>query len=214
MTPDQLAKHYASLLDGELLKLSRQASELLPEAQQALASELRKRGLDPSEAESDAPVSLPPVPVEYAEAEIDPDEQAIIRRFRDFPEAMVAKSVLDSVGIERFLADENMIRMNWLLSNLFGGLKLKVRQEDVNAALDVLDQPIPASFDVDGIGSYQQPSCPKCSSLDIAFEKFDKRWWGVAVFVNFPVLIPRNRWYCWACGHSWKDLREAEIQQQ
>ena len=144
MTPDELAKQYASLLDGELLKLARQSSELLPEAQQVLTAELRKRGLNPPEP--DEPVPLPPVPPEYLEANVDPDEVVVIRKFRDFPEAMVAKGALDSAGIECFLADENMIRMDWFYSHLLGGLKLAVREEDVNAALDVLEQPIPPSF--------------------------------------------------------------------
>jgi hypothetical protein len=135
MTPDELAKQYASMLDGELLKLARQSSELLPQAQQALSAELLKRGIDPSEAGTDALVPRPPVPPEYLEGEVDPDEVVVIRKFRDFPEAMIAKGSLDAAGIECFLADENMIRMNWLYSNFFGGLKLAVREEDVDSAL-------------------------------------------------------------------------------
>jgi hypothetical protein len=208
MNPEELAKHYASMLDGELLKLARQSSELLPEAQQALAAELRKRELDPPEP--DKPVPLPPVPHEYVEANVDPDEVVVIRKFRDFPEAMIAKGSLDAAGIECFLADENMIRMNWLYSNFLGGLKLAVREEDVDAALDVLEQPIPPSFEVDGIGGYEQPRCPKCSSLDIEFEKFDKRWWGVGMYANLPLLITKDRWKCWSCGHRWKETPDAE----
>ena len=213
MTPDELAKHYASMLDGELLKLFRQSSQLLPQAQQALSAELLKRGIDPSEAGTDALVPRPPVPPEYLEGEVDPDEVVVIRKFRDFPEAMIAKGSLDAAGIECFLADENMIRMNWLYSNFFGGLKLAVREEDVDSALDVLEQPIPASFEVDGIGGYEQPRCPKCSSLDIEFEKFDKRWWGVGMYANLPLLITKDRWKCWACGHRWKETPDAEHEQ-
>lgn len=208
MANDGFAEHYASLLDGELLKLARQSSELLPGAQHALTAELRKRGLNPPEAGGDESPPLPPVPSEYLEAEVDPDEVVVIRKFRDFPEAMVAKGALDSAGIECFLADENMIRMDWFYSNLLGGLKLAVREEDVNAALDVLEQPLPAEFDVEGLGKFEQPRCPECSSLGIVFESIDKQLSVATMFLNFPVPVPRNRWKCQACGHTWRGSDE------
>jgi hypothetical protein len=33
--------------------------------------------------------------------------------------------------------DDNMIRMDWFISNLLGGIKLKVRAEDAEAASDM-----------------------------------------------------------------------------
>jgi hypothetical protein len=47
---------------------------------------------------------------------------------------------LDSAGIESFLADENVIRMNWLWSNALGGVKLQVRKTDVAVASELLEQ--------------------------------------------------------------------------
>ena len=57
------------------------------------------------------------------------------------PEAQIAESILDSAGIDCFLADENAIRMDWLWSNLLGGFKLMVRPEDLDAATQLLDHP-------------------------------------------------------------------------
>ena len=37
-----------------------------------------------------------------------------VRRFRDLPEALVAKGLLDSANIGCFLSDENTVRMDWL----------------------------------------------------------------------------------------------------
>jgi len=62
-----------------------------------------------------------------------------IRQFRDLPQALLAKSVLDSAGIECFLGDDNLIRMDWLWSNLLGGIKLRVRQEDALVASRLLE---------------------------------------------------------------------------
>ena len=52
----------------------------------------------------------------------------------------MAKSILDSAGIESFLADENVISMNWLYSNALGGVKLQVRNADAAIASDLLNQ--------------------------------------------------------------------------
>ena len=54
------------------------------------------------------------------------NEQAqfvILRRYRDLPEAVTAKSILDSERIDCFLSDENLVRMDWFWSGLLGGVK-------------------------------------------------------------------------------------------
>jgi hypothetical protein len=68
-------------------------------------------------------------------------EFVILRRYRDVPEAMVVKSILDFSGIECFLTDENLIRMDWFWSGLLGGVKLWVRQQDIEEeAQNLIDQ--------------------------------------------------------------------------
>ena len=64
----------------------------------------------------------------------------MVKRFRDLPEAFVAKSILDSAEIDSFLADENIVRIDWLYSNLVGGAKLMVRPEDLDEAKALLDE--------------------------------------------------------------------------
>ena len=128
-----------------------------------------------------------------------------IRQFRDLPEALLAKGALDSAEIESFLVDDNMIRMDWFYSNLVGGIKLCVKQEDADAALDLLEQSIPEEFEVEGIGQYQQPRCPKCQSLDIAFEDLNQPVaWVSAYALGFPIALRRERWVCHSCGERWR----------
>jgi hypothetical protein len=81
---------------------------------------------------------------------------------QNLPEALLAKGILDSSGIECFLTDDNMVRMDWFISNLLGGVKLLVNREDVEAATAILDEPTPELLDVEGVGEYQQPRCPEC----------------------------------------------------
>jgi len=64
----------------------------------------------------------------------------MVKRFRDLPQAFVAKSILDSAEIDSFLADENIVRIDWFYSNLVGGSKLMVRPEDLDAAKALLDE--------------------------------------------------------------------------
>jgi hypothetical protein len=79
-----------------------------------------------------------------------------------------------------------MIRMDWFISNLLGGIKLKVRAEDAEAASEILNQPIPAMLDVEGVENFEQPRCPRCQSLDVAFIEY------------------KHGWTCSACGNEWK----------
>jgi hypothetical protein len=73
--------------------------------------------------------------------DIPASELVTIRLIRDFPDALLAKNLLEASGIECFLADENIVNVNWLLSNAVGNMKLQVRKEDAEAALEILDQP-------------------------------------------------------------------------
>jgi hypothetical protein len=73
------------------------------------------------------------------------------------PDAFLFSSVLDSAGIECYLADENTIRMDWFWSNLLGGIKLCVRKTDAGEASSLLEQGVPEKFDVEGVEEYQQP---------------------------------------------------------
>ena len=50
----------------------------------------------------------------------------------------------------RDLGDQNMVRMDWFISNLLGGIKLQVKRDDVEEALALLDEEVPKSFEVEG----------------------------------------------------------------
>lgn len=52
------------------------------------------------------------------------NEPITLYRYRDLPEAVIAQGMLASAGIESFLRDENTIRMDWMLSQLIGGVRL------------------------------------------------------------------------------------------
>jgi len=133
---NRLAQFYAALTEGELQQLAREAGSLTDEAKAALESEISRRELQGNAvAEPAAEAEDSAVPGGGAELR----DLLTIRQFRDLPEALLAKSVLDSAGIECFLGDDNLIRMDWLWSNLLGGIKLRVRQEDAIVASRLLE---------------------------------------------------------------------------
>jgi hypothetical protein len=49
--------------------------------------------------------------------------------------AHLAKTKLESEGIQCFIFDEYTSSMNWFFNNAIGGIKLKVRGEDYGKAL-------------------------------------------------------------------------------
>ncbi len=69
-------------------------------------------------------------------------ELATIRVFVDLSEALFAKGSLESAGIECFLMDENMVRLDWLIVNVLGGIKLMVPVEDAATAQAFLNRPM------------------------------------------------------------------------
>jgi len=71
------------------------------------------------------------------------DALILIATFSHPFEAHLAKGKLESEGIEAFIADENIVGINWLYSNLVGGVKLKVREEDRDRALKLLQEKVP-----------------------------------------------------------------------
>jgi hypothetical protein len=126
----------------------------------------------------------------------------------------LAQGSLDSAGIESVLSDDNMVRMNWFMSNLVSGIKLCVKQQDADAAVEVLEQPISPTMEVEGAGSFDQPSCPKCNSLDVSFETLNKPVAYVSAWVAFPVPLRRERWKCLACGHKWQESENERIDRE
>jgi hypothetical protein len=135
-----------------------------------------------------------------------------IRQFRDLPEAFLAKGSLESAGIECHLGDDNIVRLDWFYSNLVGGVKLQVRPKDVEAANEILSQPIPEGFEVDGVGNYEQPRCPECGSFDVAFEALNKPVAYTGAYFSLPLPIHNRGWKCHACKHSWGQENSGEIQ--
>jgi Putative prokaryotic signal transducing protein len=127
----------------------------------------------------------------------------VIRRFRDLPEALLAKGSLESSGIKSFLLDDNTVRMDWLWSNLLGGVKVLVDTNDAETAKEILSQPTSEELELESAEVYRQPHCPNCQSLDVNFQELYKPIAFGSLFVNFPLPVHRRGWTCHSCRHDW-----------
>jgi hypothetical protein len=190
----RLAANYAGMTDGELQRLVRNAESLTELAWDALEDEMERRHLEYAD---DA--------VPEARQEMEMRELVTIRQFRDLPEALLAKGSLESAGIPCFLADENLVRLDWFISNFIGGIKLNVRSADVENAQNLLNEPILEGLYVHGVGLYEQPRCPKCQSLDVNFQELDRPIAYMTAFLHVPIPVQRTGWRCHACDAEWQD---------
>ena len=132
----RLTDLYSRMTDAEIQELAEDAASLTDVARQALNDEMASRGLDPLQPDAGEP-----------QDEVALRQMVTIRSFPDVMQAWLAKSSLESAGIECCLADDNMVRLDWGISIVLGGVKLQVRPEDAEAAIGMLDQPVPEEPD-------------------------------------------------------------------
>lgn len=188
----RLTQAYAAMTDGELLKLAAKPESLTDAAWESLEDELDRRHLE-----------IPSEPAEAAE-KVDFRRLVTIRQFRDLPEALLAKGSLESAGIQCFLRDDNLVRLDWFISNFVGGVKLCVNPEDADTAKRLLEEPILEGMYVHGVGLYEQPRCPKCQSLDVNFQELDRPIAYLSAFLRVPMPIQRKGWRCHSCNAEWE----------
>jgi Putative prokaryotic signal transducing protein len=200
-TPEQervrVAGVYSAMSDEELGQIAASRDDLSAVAREALLGEAARRGLKMA--------ITPP----RGEDVFEFNETVTLRQFRDLPEALLAKGSLESAGIQAYLVDDNMVRMDWFISNLLGGIKLKVRPEDAEAASEILNQPIPEMLDIEGVGNFEQPKCPRCQSLDVSYEELNKAISYTTAYAGVPVPVYKKGWTCHACRNEWEEQGSA-----
>jgi hypothetical protein len=136
------------------------------------------------------------------------DELVTIASFSHAPEAYVTFTKLQAEGILSFIADDYMVTMNWLWSNVLHGVKIRVRESDVEAAVKILDS-IPKELPED---NYESERCPECNSVDTRYYIFNLRAiyiiWLITFFISsdygFPLPFFKFKWKCNKCGHQWR----------
>jgi hypothetical protein len=197
-SPENLAAQYAQMSETELMELARSYEGLLEIAQVALRAEFARRGLEPPLVEE---------PEEWEFRRL-----VTVRRYRDLAEAYVGRSLLESASIPAWIADENLVRMDWFYSNLVGGMRLQVDERDEAVAREILEERAPETITYGEEEVYIQPTCPKCGSAEISLGGGTERGRSlVALYVlSIPVPPREATWHCEACDTQWADAENDE----
>jgi len=193
----QLVKHYRSLMDGELEELAREGDALTDDARASLRAEIARRGL--------AVIVKEPEP---ASPEPERGEIITVQIFNDVSSALIAKTILESAGIECLVSNESIIRTDGV--SAVGGIRLQVAQRNAAAAAALLEAEIPENFMVTGVGEFVQPRCPGCNSLDVSCEGLPERETNTRLFAAMPVTGNEGMWKCNDCGLEWPESKPGE----
>jgi hypothetical protein len=122
-------------------------------------------------------------------------------------DAHLARTRLEAEGISCVVNDEYLVRVDWLLSNAIGGVKLKVPASEAAQARDIL-RPRPRLVAVAdaGVPGDGEMICPRCRSDDVYYARYSRRIAGVfIILLGFLVPWRDRRWTCKQCGYAWKE---------
>ncbi len=190
-SPEDLAAQYAAMSETELMELARSYDGLMEIAQAALRAEFARRGIEPPLVE-------------------EPDEPEFrrlvtVQTYRDLTGALVGRSLLESTGIPAWIADENLVRMNWFLSNAVGGMRLQVDEGDEAAAREILEEEVPPTIDYGEEEVYEQPTCPRCGLADITLGDGTESGRSLVALSLMSIPVPPREaaWHCETCGADW-----------
>ena len=116
-------------------------------------------------------------------------------------EMVISKSKLDANGIECFVRDELTVQVNNFYSNAIGGVKLDVREEDAERAVQILKE----SNDINVSYSESNIKCQHCGSGNIDGKKFNgKLSLLIWVALGIPIPIFSSKYHCYDCHKDYK----------
>ncbi|MBU0494185.1 MAG: hypothetical protein KKA73_24265 [Chloroflexi bacterium] len=177
--------------------------EELGRDQEALASYQRALAVKPGlRAAADNLVAL--------ESELGFEDRLItIAAFSHQAEAHIPQARLEAEGIWSFIADRETVGANWLYSNAVGGVKLQVRDTDLDRAIEILGiEPPEIEFDdADWMDEEQddESTCPSCQSDNIHYERFAMRpLFATWLLFGIPLPFLKRMWKCNDCGYEWR----------
>ena len=138
------------------------------------------------------------------------DDLVQIAAYWNVIEASLPRARLEWRGIKCFLFDEHIVTVNWLYSLAVGGVKLKVKESDVEEAFEIIQEPPPAPIaeeDVVGEDS-DEPYCPQCRSWAVYHEMFARQLvFASWILLQFPLPFLSRKWKCLKCGYRWRPLQ-------
>ena len=116
-------------------------------------------------------------------------------------EAHLACSALEAAGIPVIIDNEHVVSMNWMFSNLVGGVKVLVESRHADQARDILTNTATDVQFPDGMAADSEDGCRQCGGTE--FDSAPPSL-GLSILtwlaLGFPIAIPVRRRYCRNCG--------------
>ncbi len=114
-------------------------------------------------------------------------------------EAYIAKTKLESEGIDVFLFNENSINSDPLLSQAIGGVVLGVSSQDVMKAKNILERI--SKYSLNDFGNHIV--CPNCNKEKvIMITKVKPMMFLVSLFFSILPFKQKTKYYCENCDHE------------
>lgn len=141
-------------------------------------------------------------------------------------EIAIIRGKLESEGITCFVQDELTVQVNPFYSNAIGGVKLQVRESDLNQAIEILketgyikDDNLQSPEELSRFENYSDEQeevndeakvfCPFCGSNEIVKSK-KAGWFFLTTTILFATPTPffQKRYYCFDCKQEFKQKRK------
>ena len=136
------------------------------------------------------------------------DNNIVLVTVATFPEAIEAhiyRNRLENEGIPCVIADENIISNQPWHSIAYGGVKLRVRAQDQEKALALINQiRYGQEYLNDESAAYEAPECPVCNSRNLKQKQVSGIWPLVKSILFLYPMRTRIKLTCLNCGYRWR----------
>ncbi|MBW8361120.1 MAG: DUF2007 domain-containing protein [Kaistella sp.] len=125
-------------------------------------------------------------------------------------EANRDKQILADHGLESFIANEQTIQSDWLLSQALGGIQLQVFDNDREKAEEILKNFLgneETALEVEH--TILNPEfdfiCPKCGSNHLYRDENPGGLFGISLlFLGLPIKSKSHLYHCYHCNNEFK----------
>jgi len=125
-----------------------------------------------------------------------------LRTFDNYFLANITLTKLQDAGITCYLKDEHTVTMDPILSNAIGGIKLVVKEEDVEDAKTLLQQ-----FDEDYLRSVKCPKCGQSQITQVSKPGATNFFTAILTWMfSSYAIAPENIYRCGNCGFETENL--------
>ena len=120
------------------------------------------------------------------------------------------KQILAEYGIESWIANEQTVQSDWLLSQAIGGIQLQVFEENYEKAKEIVETlETEDTYALEVEHTIENPDfnfvCPKCGSNHIYRDEKPGGLFGISILLlMIPAKIPSSTYHCYYCGNEFK----------